>query len=288
LKSITSPLYSIGWYPDSKIYPIIKWPEKRNKRGTYEEHLKSIKNYCKSQAIIYDNTNKNGGTIHHKANNCHSWDCKECRKKKASVLKYRIKGGIKKQDWRSLTLTFDHNKTSLQDSLDSLSRSWDLFVKRCKRVYPDLKFAKVIELHADGYPHIHAVINHFIYKPWLNKVWQECGGGEITKIRFIRTIAIAAYLCAYLSQKDKKHYEWDHQFYYNSLRRFSFSRNFDLKPWIKTTVVFTSGIDFDDSSALWDDTLRLVYSKGVFFAVKKENEIKYLNIRAPGAQIEKC
>lgn len=281
-------VYSINHFlPGKSKYSWNKSPLIRN-RGTWDKHLKSIHNYCKSQAVMYDNTNHHGGTIIKKANNCNSWDCPECRKKKASILKSRIETGTAKQSWRLLTLTFDPKITSLPDSLSTCSHSWDLFVKRLKRQFPNIAWIKVLEFQKNGYPHFHMMVNKFIYKPWLKSAWIECGGGEIVDIKIIKSKNVARYVSGYLSHKDNKHHERDYQFFYYALRRFAFSRNFCIRPWHKTTLVFTRGIDFDCIGDYWNNVINLLYKDGGFFAVTKKNEIKYINLHSNSMKFLEC
>ena len=283
--TIDSPIYSANWYLPGKQKWIFNAHAIRPAKPTFEKHLQSINNYCKSQAVIYDNTNQTGGTLHHKPNNCNSWDCEECRKKKAYNLKSRIKAGIQKQSWRLLTLTVDPNQVSLQDSLNQVSRLWDIFSKSLKRRFPNFAYIKVLEFHASGYPHLHIILNEYIPQRLASALWSSRGGGKIVDIRAIKTTQIANYVSSYLSHKDKKHHARDYQFYDNSLRRFSFSRNFPIKPWQKTTVIHSSGIDWDCSRARFDDVVRIFYKSGTFFAVTKENEIKYINMHSDSETI---
>ncbi len=284
----TSPVYSLSWFLDGNLPWSENLPINRRNRGTFEDHLIAIKNYCKSQAVIYDIPNSSGGTIVHKPNNCNSWDCESCRKKKAFSLKSRIQAGIVKQSWRLLTLTLDPKTISLADSLRRLSHLWDIFSKALRRNYPDLKYIKVIEFHKSGYPHLHIIFNKYIPKAQISKLWVSRGGGEIIDIKQIKTKQIANYISGYLSHKDKKHHEHDHQFYDNSLRRFSFSRNFPLAPWEKRTISFCSGLDWDCSHDIFDNIIKIFYLSGAFFAVTKENEVKYINMHSNSYKITKC
>lgn len=282
-----TPIYSAGHYLPGRTQYVSKIPEKRTRRGTYEQHLKAIRAYCKSQAVIYDNTNHHGGTIHKKPNNCNSWDCEPCRKKKASVLRSRIEAGTQKQSWKLLTLTIDPKRTSLAESLSTLSHLWDCFAKRLRRRFPDIKFIRVVEFHKSGYPHLHLIVDQYIYKPWIVANWTSLGGGSIVDIQQIKSKNVGRYVAGYLSHKDHKHHEHDHQFYDYGLRRFNFSRNFPIRPWQKTTVVFCNGIDWDALGDCFDSVMENAYKSGVLFAVTKDKEIKYINLHSNGFDLRK-
>jgi len=285
---LDAPIYSIAWFKAGNMpFDSTQYVSKIHRKD-WMKHLQSIKNYCKSQAVIYDNTNQRGGTIHHKPNNCNSWDCPECRKKKAYTLRSRIQAGIVRQNWRLLTLTLDPKVISLPDSLTQLSRLWDIFSKAAKRRFPNLQYIKVVEFHKSGYPHLHIILNQYIPKALVRHLWSSRGGGEIVDIRAIKGKQIANYVSNYLSHKNKKHHEHDHQFYNNNLRRFSFSRNFPIKPWKKTTITHSFGIDWDSSRDMLDNIVKIHYRNGVFFAVTKENEIKYINLHSNSFITKKC
>jgi len=283
-----TPIYSINHYlPGNQNITWNKQPLVRNK-GTWEKHIASITNYCKSQATMYDNTNHRGGTIVKKPNNCNSWDCPECRKKKASILRSRIEEGTSKQSWRLLTLTFDPKNQSLEECLNTCSHSWDVFAKRLKRAFPDIAWIKVVEFQLNGYPHFHVIMNQYIHKPFLRSAWMSCGGGEILSVAKIKTRNISRYVSGYLSHKNNKHHERDYQFFYYALRRFAFNRNFQLRPWKRTTVIFTRGIDFDCIDDLWNNAIKLVYRSGMFYAVTKQNQIKYINLHSNSIKHQEC
>ena len=263
-------------------------PTSRRRRGTFDNHLAIINNYCKSKATIYENINDKYSTVHHKPNNCNSWDCEECRKRKASLLKSRIKAGITEQSWKLLTLTVDPKKVSLHDSLLQFSTWWDVFLKRLRRKFPDIQFIKVLEFQTNGYPHLHIILNKYIYKPWIIKNWTNIGGGQIVDIKPIKNTSVASYVSCYLSGSNEKHIEHNSKFWYYALRRFSFSRNFPLRPWIRRTVVYYSALDWDCSSQRFDVVCNFIINTHVFIAVRTKTYMKYINLRAPGAQIERC
>lgn len=285
--SQVTPNYTTGYFLPGKSGYTCKEPTKRLRRGSFESHIKAIRNYCNSQAVIYDNTNHIGGTIHKHGNACNSWDCEPCRKKKASVLRSRIDSGINGQNWKLLTLTIDPKRTTLPESLNTLSHLWDQFSKRLRRRFKDLKYIRVVEFNKSGYPHLHLIIDQYIYKPWIIANWSDLGGGTIVDIQQIKGKNVGRYVSGYLSHKEKKHHEHDHQFYDYGLRRFNFSRNFPIKPWEKRTVVFCNGIDWDAAGDRFDSVIENCYKSGIIYAVTNSDKIKYINLHSNGFDIRK-
>jgi len=285
---IQTPVYSAGYFLPAKSPITWREPKTRTHRGTYDSHLRAIDKYCKSKATVYENESDNYNTVKLHANHCNSWDCEECRIRKASILKSRVKAGITKQSWRLLTLTLDPKRISLTASLQNFSQLWDVFLKRVKRLCPDLQYIKVVEFQESGYPHIHVIINKYIFHVIIRQIWTELGGGSIVDIRPIRTKQIANYICGYLSQDRNKHAKHNHQFYDYSLRRFSFSRNFPIKPWEKRTTIYCSDIDWLDGINVYNEVCNIISSENVFIAVRTKNYMKYINLYNDHSLIKKC
>ena len=88
----------------------------------------------------------------------------------------------------------------------------DVFIKRLRRRYPDIKYLWVIEFQQRGAPHFHIVVNQEIDKNWLSQNWYEVvGSGDErhlragTKIELVRSKTHAiAYLMKYLGKLDQK------------------------------------------------------------------------------------
>jgi len=286
--ALDTPIYSNQVYKPGSTGWQCHPPYSRRRRLDFLSHQAVIKRYCRSQATIYDNTNNLGGTINIKGNACNSWDCEYCRRIKSMRLKTRIDKGISKETWRFLTLTIDPKLTSKEDALLQISWWWDKFAKRLRRQFKDVKFIRVIEFHASGYPHLHVILNKYIYKPWIVANWCAVGGGKIVDIGRVKHAKVGKYVSGYLSHRDSKHHRHDEQFYSYSIRRFAFSRNFDIARWEKRTIIFTKGIDWDCSLDLFDCVVHNCYSKDVLFAVKTDKRIKYINLKSSKFKIVEC
>jgi hypothetical protein len=78
-----------------------------------------------------------------------------------------------------VTLTFAHRNITRQAQLSALKISFDRLSKRLRRRFPNVAYVRTVEVHKDGYPHVHMVIDKYIPVAWLQLHWQEVGGGMV-------------------------------------------------------------------------------------------------------------
>lgn len=220
------PIYSLNIYNNAPSK--IKWRFRTNEKtiGEYYQHLSKIKTYCRSQVVVLFREDENKTHIRHHKVGCNSWDCPECRKKKALELRRRIQAATQNSNWRLATLTLEQNTRGSQDSLRILSQQWDVFLKKLRRRFDDLKIIRFIEFHDNGYPHIHFFCNHYIPQQLLSNLWTACGGGKIVDIRMVKNEKMLSYCIRYLSSAKDKHAQHDWKYFVFSIRRFNATRNF--------------------------------------------------------------
>lgn len=96
-----------------------------------------------------------------------------------------------------LTLTFDPVK-NLVDSSKSANILTKLFIKRLKKMYPDIKFLYVLEKHKSGLYHVHFVCNlPFIPQPTLLRLWAY---GLVRIVKLYKSISAGSYLAKYITK----------------------------------------------------------------------------------------
>ena len=194
--------------------------------NAYYNHLNAIKSYCHSYTtVLFKEENNRAHLRFHKAG-CNSWDCPECRERKALRLRRRVEEASKNSSWRFATLTLSREGTTLKDSLTSLNHVWDMFLKRLRRSYNNIRIIRFVEFHKDGYPHIHFFCNTFIPQPLLRHLWNSVGGGTIVDIRLVKNETMFRYCTDYTTGKKNKHKEHDWQYYCYAIRRFNATRNY--------------------------------------------------------------
>lgn len=58
----------------------------------------------------------------------------------------------------------------------------------------------VREVHKDGTPHMHVLIDRYLDQKWASKSWHECGGGKILDIKAVDQQRVVAYVTKYLAK----------------------------------------------------------------------------------------
>jgi hypothetical protein len=153
--------------------------------------------------------------------------------------------GLKKTDLIFVTLTYENK--DVQNWIDN-SKHYAQFANRMRSAYGKIEFIRVWESHADGYPHIHAVIrlHQNIFCRRINKVWRVIGKHYIRIKSFWNygfsdvkalngTAEISTYLSKYITKswngEDGKHVLTLAMLWYYQKRAFSISKRFyeDLK-----------------------------------------------------------
>lgn len=112
-------------------------------------------------------------------NSCKSNFCRSCRKMNLYNLRKILFHTLRKDKWRLLTLTYGQKEKSPSELIKESSRTFDRFMKRVKRVYPKIKYARALEIHQSGFPHLHVIVNSYIPVAFLQISWKEVGGGMI-------------------------------------------------------------------------------------------------------------
>ena len=131
---------------------------------------------------------------------CGQFNCPYCRELKKRKLARLIRKSCPKSDFSMLTLTLRRNSYDLKKNWFDLSRFWDILIKRLKRQYPGLKYFRVVELQKNGMPHIHALINFYSPKWYIQSVWKDITGDSfICRFEKIRT-SCASYILKYFSK----------------------------------------------------------------------------------------
>jgi hypothetical protein len=112
-------------------------------------------------------------------NRCGSNYCKRCRSSNLKNLRQLLFETLKKDKWRLATLTFAQEGVDKISLLRSCTKNFDRFMKRVKRIYPKVKYARSLELHKSGFPHIHLIVNQYVPQSFLQYHWKETGGGIV-------------------------------------------------------------------------------------------------------------
>jgi hypothetical protein len=107
------------------------------------------------------------------------------------------------------TLTYGRDYPTDHESKKHL----DMFLKRCRRKFPEFKYVWVIEKQKRGAPHFHILTPYYIPKEWINKAWNEIvNTWQLSNSHKLQTVLpnvikvdnAGAYMSKYLSKEGHK------------------------------------------------------------------------------------
>ncbi len=215
---------------------------------TFEKHLLRIQS-CSKKFVLLKNLSTLNSEYLVCPVRCGSNYCLRCRSLNLVQLRQSLQKSLSKYTWRLVTLTFAQRIVSITDRLKTLHKTFDLFLKRIRRRFPDLAFAKSVEVHQTGYPHIHMIINSYVPIAFLQLCWSAVGGGFVKIRKKIFCSKHQCYNCnlcrhkyvssnhltaaKYLTEELEKTMQDPHnlglEFWLSGRRSFSTSRNIKLE-----------------------------------------------------------
>jgi hypothetical protein len=133
--------------------------------------------------------------------NCKTWDCGFCGPRKAKRYKYAISSTAEALKLNKfLTLTLDPKKIE-GPPVAYLNKTFAKFRVYLQRAGYKISYIRVLEFQQNGNPHFHFVIDKNIPFEWIQKAWQEVGGGMFVNIKYVDTHRISRYLSKYLTKE---------------------------------------------------------------------------------------
>lgn len=136
---------------------------------------------------------------------CKSYQCGRCGPRKIRQVRKRIVTlAVEHGLQRFLTLTLDPAKLpadlDVTGKIAYLQTVWrKMRVTLQRKLGKSLVFIAVVELQANGNPHLHLLVGSFLHKQWISAAWQSLGGGWATRIEFADLHRVAAYLAKYVT-----------------------------------------------------------------------------------------
>jgi hypothetical protein len=143
---------------------------------SYQKHLEKVAR-CSSSFSLYESITEMFDLVAVFPDTCGSNYCACCRKANLIKLRKTLYRSLGADKWRLCTLTFEQSHTDKLFLIRNLNKIFDRFMKRIRRTYPLIKFARSVEIHQSGYPHIHLIFNQYIPYANLQFHWKEVGGG---------------------------------------------------------------------------------------------------------------
>jgi len=167
---------------------------------------------------------------------CKSWQCEYCAEANRQMWRSHLGKMLAKLnlDWWFGTITAPSWLRTPEDSLQVIRTNFDRFMKRLRRVFGKVEYARVYETHEKGAFHLHLVVSglspfvtHFrsrsgslCFRPaqvggqkgtwsmltWWKKTLSKCGLGYIADIKQIPPYAAVKYVTKYMTKSAQAFY----------------------------------------------------------------------------------
>lgn len=157
-------------------------------------------NQCGTFAVIIKQPTLFGPCFVQYRTRCGSRFCTVCSQIKMEEWQHKIIGSFSNKKTVMMTLTFDDSAPDPFFNPGYYSRAWDTFLKRLRRRYPKLAFARMVEITGAGRPHFHVLINQYIPQKYVSWAFEKCGGGKIAYLQFVDPGRSAKYITKYVTK----------------------------------------------------------------------------------------
>jgi hypothetical protein len=153
---------------------------------------------------------------------CGRWDCPNCARQKGKKAWMRIKNSPAGEFQRLLTLPFYVGSTrTWQEAIGTSGRTLNAFFVSLRRIFPGFRYVWVREVgKKNNMVHFHVLVDRFLPKTLLSRLWARAGGGYIVDVGQIRTSP--SYVSKYLVKSSE--YPMEVQIALSGKRRYSASR----------------------------------------------------------------
>jgi hypothetical protein len=205
---------------------------------SYENHLKYKVAQCAKKWLVLRTSSLFGVEYVIAPHACKSNYCPRCRKNNLIKLRKALYSALKTHTWRLVTLTYPDHSRDLLTQLRSIYKQFHCFIRRVKRVYPNLAYVRTIEIHQRGYPHIHLIVDKYIPIAFLTKHWHDVGGGLVdirrplskqSRGKRVTYKQAARYLTEEIEKSSQDPHRLGPIFWQSRVKAVSSSRNLSLK-----------------------------------------------------------
>jgi len=157
---------------------------------------------------------------------CGSRFCPTCARERRNQILQKMQYFSHVKHCIKLELTFPESSPSAVENPKYYSAAWELFLKRVKRKYKEIKFFRIVELTKKGVPHFHIILDKFISHTWISDNFPECGGGYVNWIKIVDPGRAFKYVTKYVTKNAADPEDYIARFFFFSgMRQFSSSRH---------------------------------------------------------------
>lgn len=131
---------------------------------------------------------------------CKSWSCPECGAIKTRTNAAKARKGFEGCTVRFATLTMAGNKNRRTQLLE-IKKAWNRLRTTLTRNGHKLKYCWVLEAcPTSGRPHLHVLLDRYIYQKSLSRLAMRAGFGSIADIRIVKDNQAFNYVTKYLGK----------------------------------------------------------------------------------------
>ncbi len=181
-------------------------------------------NSCGSFAVLIQHPTPIGHCTVQYRTRCGSRFCDVCSRIKAKEWQTKLIGSFLQKRCVMITLTFDESAPDPFFNPRYYSDAWDKFLKRLRRKYPSLCFARMVELTKAGRPHFHVLVDRYIPQDYVSKAFEDCGGGKIAWCNLVDAGRATWYITKYVTKSFDCNSRGPYFFFMSRMRSVSASR----------------------------------------------------------------
>lgn len=131
---------------------------------------------------------------------CGRSDCPVCARIKRSRLLRRLRAAPWPHKVYLWTITTDPSILSSDAALQSISRRWHRVCRNLYRLYPHLKYFRVLEFTKSGLPHLHVIFDQYVdWHAFRKLLMAQCFGRVLHYTTIPRDVAFG-YMTKYITK----------------------------------------------------------------------------------------
>lgn len=146
---------------------------------SYNHHLSNVVGQCCKSWVVLKTQTLLGIQYLLIPKSCKSNFCPKCRRDNLLRLRKAMFNSMKKDKWRLCTLTFPDHTKNIEEAIHESYKMFKRLCRQLRKLQPQIKYIRSIEVHKSGFIHIHCVFNQYIPILFIQEKWKEVGGGIV-------------------------------------------------------------------------------------------------------------
>ena len=217
---------------------------------SYDKHLSNVVGSCCKTWLVLKSNTLLGEQYLLIPKRCKSNYCPNCRKENLYKLRKAMFISMRKDKWRLCTLTFPDHTKNIEEALHESTLQFKRLTRALRKMQPNIKYIRSIEVHKSGFIHLHCVFNKFIPIAYISEQWKKVGGGivdiratnkckichkpapceHVSKRKKLGYRAAARYLTEEIEKTQQDPHTLGFTLWKNRVRTIATSRNIKLSP----------------------------------------------------------